>query len=162
MDALENSDDIGRRKFLTGVIGVVAGAVSFVLSVPAVSYLVSPGLNNHAAGEWFPLGPLSDVVPGTPKGYPYARNVKDGWTETTQTGVAYAVTHDGVNVKVYSNICTHLKCRVSWIEDRQIFLSPCHNGIFSIDGDVISGPPPRPLDQFEVKIENGQMSILLV
>ena len=74
---------------------------------------------------------------------------------------AFAVTHDGQNVKVLSDVCTHLQCRVSWHEDRQMFISPCHNGLFSIDGEVLGGPPPRPLDQFQTKIENGQIQILL-
>lgn len=161
MDASDSAGDIGRRKFLTGVIGVVAGAVSFVVALPALGYLLSPGLKKQAEGDWLTLGPISDLTPGTPKGYPYARKVKDGWTESTQTGVAYAVTHDGGSVKVYSNVCTHLQCRASWKDDRQVFFCPCHDGVYSIDGEVISGPPPRPLDQFEVKIENGQMSILL-
>ena len=161
MGVFDDPGEVGRRKFLTGIIGVVAGAVGVLVGLPAIGYLISPGLKNQSEGEWFPLGPISEVVPGTPKGYPYSRKVKDGWTETNQTGVAYAVTHDGINFKVYSDICTHLQCRVKWIEDRQIYLSPCHDGIFSIDGEVISGPPPRPLDQFETKIENGQISILL-
>jgi len=49
----------------------------------------------------------------------------------------------------------------TWKDDRNVFFCPCHDGVFSVDGEVISGPPPRPLDQFETKVENGQISILL-
>jgi menaquinol-cytochrome c reductase iron-sulfur subunit len=161
MGMFDGSGDVGRRKFLTGIIGVVAGAVGVLVGLPAIGYLISPGLKNQSEDVWLVLGPLADLEPGKPRGFPYSRTIKDGWTETNQTGVAYAVTHDGANVKVFSDVCTHLQCRVSWKDDRQIFLSPCHDGRFSIDGEVISGPPPRPLDQFETKIENGQISILL-
>ena len=71
------------------------------------------------------------------------------------------MTQDGQNVKVFSNVCTHLSCRVTWHEDRSGFFCPCHDGLFNIDGAVVSGPPPRPLDQFQTKIENGQIQILL-
>ena len=138
----------------------MAGAVGVLVGLPAIGYLISPGLKNESEDEWLVLGPIADLKPGKPHGFPYSR-IKDGWTETNQTGVAYAVTHDGANVKVFSDICTHLQCRVTWKEDRKIFLSPCHDGIFSVDGKVISGPPPHPLDQFQTKIENGQISILL-
>jgi Rieske Fe-S protein len=59
-----------------------------------------------------------------------------------------------------SNICTHLGCRIRWIADEGKFYCPCHNGIFDRDGTVLSGPPPRPLDRFEVKVENDTLSIL--
>jgi Rieske Fe-S protein len=104
---------------------------------------------------------VAGLPPGKPTGFPFSRKIKDGWTEVTQTGVAYAVTHDGQNVKVFSNVCTHLQCRASWHEDRGIFICPCHDGLFSVDGEVLGGPPPRPLDQFQTKIENGQIRILL-
>lgn len=156
------SDEVSRRRFLSGVIGVVAGAVATLVGLPAIGYVVSPGLKNHSQSQWLTLGPVGELIPNKPNGFPFVRTIKDGWTETTQTGVAFAVTHDGQNVKVYSDVCTHLQCRVSWHEDRQMFISPCHNGLFGLDGEVLGGPPPRPLDQFQTKIENGQLQILLV
>lgn len=153
--------EIGRRKFLSGIIGVVAGAVAFLVGLPAVGFLISPGLKKQNEDKWLTLGPVSALQPGVPTGFPFSRRVKDGWVESTQTGVAYAVTHDGVNVKVFSNVCTHLSCRVNWNEERQGFFCPCHDGLFSVDGEILGGPVPRPLDQFQTKIENGQISILL-
>ena len=161
MAPTSSSDEIGRRRFLAGVIGVVAGAVATLVGLPAIGYAVSPGLKNQSRSQWLPLGPVAGLTPGKPTGFPFSREIKDGWTESIQTGVAFAVTHDGQNVKVFSNICTHLGCWVTWHEDRQMFISPCHNGLFSIDGEVLGGPPPRPLDQFQTKIENGQLQILL-
>ncbi len=155
------SDEVSRRRFLSGIIGVVVGAVATLTGLPAIAYLVSPGFKRQNQAKWLTLGPMAGLTPGKPTGFPYARRIRDGWTETTQTGVAFAVTHDGQNVKVLSDVCTHLQCRVSWHEDRQMFISPCHNGLFSIDGEVLGGPPPRPLDPFQTKIENGQIQILL-
>ena len=153
--------EMGRRKFLSGVIGTVAGAVAFLLGLPAVGFLISPGLKKQNEDKWLTLGPVSALQPGVPAGFPFSRRIKDGWVESTQTGVAFAVTHDGQDVKVFSNVCTHLSCRVNWNAERQAFFCPCHDGVFSIDGAIVSGPQPRPLDQFETKIENGQISILL-
>jgi menaquinol-cytochrome c reductase iron-sulfur subunit len=36
-------------------------------------------------------------------------------------------------------------------------LCPCHSSVFSVDGAVISGPAPRPLDRYETKVENGKL-----
>jgi Rieske Fe-S protein len=65
------------------------------------------------------------------------------------------MTENGQGFIVMSNICTHLGCKVRWIPDQEGFFCPCHNGVFAKDGSVVSGPPPRPLDQYEVKIEDG-------
>lgn len=156
-----SGEEMGRRKFLSGIIGVVAGAVAFLVGLPAIGYLISPGLKKQNEAKWLTLGPVSQLTPGTPTGFPFSRRIKDGWVESTQTGVAYAVTHDGENVKVFSNVCTHLNCRVNWDDNRNGFFCPCHDGLFSLDGEILSGPPPRPLDQFQTKIEDGQISILL-
>ncbi len=160
-EAFANSEEMGRRKFLAGIIGVVASTVAALVGIPAIGYLISPGVKKQNEDKWLTLGPVSSLTPGVPTGFPYSRRIKDGWVESTQTGIAYAITHDGQEVKVFSNLCTHLNCRVTWNEARQGFFCPCHDGLFGIDGQVLAGPPPRPLDQFKTKIENGQLSILL-
>lgn len=156
-----NSEEMGRRKFLTGIIGVVASTVAALVGIPAIGYLISPGVKKQNEDQWLTLGPVSSLKPGVPTGFPYSRRIRDGWVESTQTGIAYAITHDGQEVKVFSNLCTHLSCRVTWNEAKQGFFCPCHDGLFGINGEVLSGPQPRPLDQFKTKIENGQISILL-
>jgi Rieske Fe-S protein len=154
-------EDLSRRKFLSGIIGVVAGAVATIVGLPAIAYLISPGLKRQNQEKWLSLGPLASLAPGVPSGFPYSRKIKDGWVEATQTGVAYAITADGQNVNVFSNVCTHLSCRVNWDDTKQGFACPCHDALFGADGKVLAGPPPRPLDQFKTKIENGQIQILL-
>ena len=153
--------DVDRRKFLSGIIGVVASAVAVIVGVPAIGYLVSPGLKKQNEDQWITLGPVSGLTPGEPKGFPYSTRTQDGWVESTQSGVAYAVTTDGQNVVVLSNVCTHLSCRVTWKADQRIYFCPCHDGKFDVLGKVVSGPPPRPLDQFQSRIQNGQIEILL-
>ncbi len=56
--------------------------------------------------------------------------------------------------KVFSATCTHLGCKVKWEAHRQRFFCPCHKGIFDINGNVLEGPPPRPLDEYEITIGN--------
>lgn len=156
-----NPEEMGRRSFLTGIIGVVAGAVAALVGLPAIGYIVSPGVKQANEDTWITLGPLSSLTPGVPAGFPFSRAIRDGWVESSQTGVAYAITHDGQTVRVLSDICTHLSCRMTWHADGQMFVCPCHDGFFDADGKLISGPPPRPMDEFESKIEDGQIMILL-
>ncbi|MBI5233087.1 MAG: Rieske (2Fe-2S) protein [Deltaproteobacteria bacterium] len=54
-------------------------------------------------------------------------------------------------VIAFSRRCTDLGCLVSWDRSAEQFICPCHHGIYDANGKNISGPPPRPLDRFEVK-----------
>jgi cytochrome b6-f complex iron-sulfur subunit len=69
----------------------------------------------------------------------------------------YVKSDDGRNFVGMSNICTHLACLVRWVEDERKFYCPCHAGIYDEDGNVISGPPPRPLDRYEITVEEGKL-----
>jgi len=61
-------------------------------------------------------------------------------------------------IKAFSAVCTHFACVVKWEPNVGQIYCPCHDGYFdSIDGHVISGPPPTPLDPIKVKIENGDI-----
>ncbi len=62
-------------------------------------------------------------------------------------------------VKAMSTVCTHLGCTVYWEKDREEFYCPCHQGRFDKDGKVIAGPPPRPLDSYDVEIDDGNVFI---
>ncbi len=60
-------------------------------------------------------------------------------------------------VRAYSAICTHLGCIVGWNEQNREIVCPCHAGRFNTKGEVISGPPPRPLPSYEVTIKEGRI-----
>jgi cytochrome b6-f complex iron-sulfur subunit len=53
---------------------------------------------------------------------------------------------------VFSAVCTHLKCIVNWNEVKKIFECPCHGAKFNRNGEVLEGPPPRPLDLLKLQI----------
>ncbi|MFQ6071548.1 MAG: ubiquinol-cytochrome c reductase iron-sulfur subunit [Methanosarcinales archaeon] len=55
--------------------------------------------------------------------------------------------------------CTHLGCIVKWHPDKKQFICPCHIGIFDAEGNVISGPPPKPLTQLNVEIDNNKIYV---
>jgi len=62
-------------------------------------------------------------------------------------------------VKAISTICSHLGCTVYWQSDRKEFFCPCHNGRFDKNGNVLSGPPPAPLDLYRVEIEGPNVFV---
>ncbi|NOY50717.1 MAG: ubiquinol-cytochrome c reductase iron-sulfur subunit [Chlorobi bacterium] len=62
-------------------------------------------------------------------------------------------------VKAMSTVCTHLGCTVYWEKDRQEFYCPCHQGRFNKDGQVIAGPPPKPLETYKTEISGDNVFI---
>ena len=58
-----------------------------------------------------------------------------------------------------SRQCTHLGCTVPWVEGKKQFVCPCHASAFDITGDVVSAPASRPLDLYEVYIENDRVMV---
>jgi cytochrome b6-f complex iron-sulfur subunit len=59
----------------------------------------------------------------------------------------------------FSKVCTHLGCLVKYDKEKLLFICPCHAGIFDLEGNVISGPPPKPLQKFAVKVEGDNLVI---
>lgn len=143
-------------KIVTMLIGTFMGAV---IGLPAISYLIGPGLRSKQTEAWIPLGPLTNYPIGVPKPFSFTRSQINGWEKTVNSYGVFVVRKDESQVMVVSNICTHLGCRVSWHPDLQHYVSPCHDGHFDMLGNVISGPPPRPLDEFITKIEDGNLFI---
>jgi menaquinol-cytochrome c reductase iron-sulfur subunit len=152
---------VGRRDFVkvvTTFLGTIMGAA---LGLPAISYLISPARGDQNADEWVSLGPLENYQVELPARFNFTRLKVNGWEKNVYTYGVYVLRKSDEQVKVFSDICTHLGCRVTWHADIQEYVSPCHDGHFDIDGNVTKGPPPRPLDQYEVKIEDGNLFIHL-
>jgi menaquinol-cytochrome c reductase iron-sulfur subunit len=151
-------NEISRRKFMSVAIVSVGGLISAALGIPAIAYIVGPALQQKAA-NWIRLAAIAKVEPNTPTLFKTNVESQTGWIVSQDEISAYVLTEDGQNFEAISNICTHLGCRVRWIQDQERFFCPCHNGVFDKSGNVVSGPPPRPLDHFETKIEDGVLYI---
>jgi len=157
---MEEHKDISRRDAMKMAISLIGGLIGTALGIPAIAYIIGPALKKDEA-NWIRVSSLSTIELGTPTLLKPKVTRQDGWmVEEDEVGV-YVLTEDGRNYHAMSNICTHLGCRVRWIAEREQFLSPCHNGVFDKHGYVVSGPPPRPLDEFVTAIENGNLYIQL-
>jgi len=150
---------IGRREFVVGVAGVLGALITILVGLPIIGYLIAPALRTGGGAGWVALVPLSALQPGTPTPCSFSRLKQTGWKRMQMTRAVYALLRDSGDVIVLSDICTHLSCKVRWSSEQGVFVCPCHDGIFDREGAVLSGPPPRPLDRFETKVEDGQLFI---
>jgi menaquinol-cytochrome c reductase iron-sulfur subunit len=156
------SHRISRHDFIKVTTAAIGGFIGLAYSVPAIGYLLSPAFRENKATGWIDLGPLENYPIGaTPSFFDFTLTSVNGWERTAINHGVFVVRQDDKSVQVLSNICTHLGCRVKWHPDLEHYVSPCHNGHFDLQGSVVSGPPPRPLDEFTTKIENGNLFIQL-
>jgi len=79
--------------------------------------------------------------------------------ELTPLGQRVIVLRRNGEVRAFSGTCTHLGCQVKWEADKNRFFCPCHLGVFDPEGQVVSGPPPRPLDQFKVEVVGSSVYV---
>jgi Rieske Fe-S protein len=64
-------------------------------------------------------------------------------------------------VRAFSAICTHLGCIIAWHPKEKEFICPCHGGRYDRNGNVVFGPPPRPLEKIQVKLHGDQVFVLM-
>jgi menaquinol-cytochrome c reductase iron-sulfur subunit len=159
---MSDHHQIGRRDFIKGTAAVIGGLIGVVISIPSVAFLLSPAMKSGAETDAvIALGPLENYPVGVPTRFDFTQTKVNGWERTAINYGLYVVRKSENEVRVFSDVCTHLGCRVTWHADQEHYVSPCHDGHFDIRGSVISGPPPRPLDEFVTKIEGGELFVQL-
>jgi menaquinol-cytochrome c reductase iron-sulfur subunit len=134
-------------------VGVI---ISAALAIPAALYLLMPNKIRKNTG-WIEAADVSQLDPMVPVELSFQQTITDGWTTTSQKKTAWVVNLPGQGVVAFGPQCTHLGCAYHWDASEKGFLCPCHTSLFSIDGKVISGPAPRPLDRYVSKVENNKL-----
>jgi len=94
-----------------------------------------------------------------PVEFPLSELPVGGSKQVTYGGVSVMVLRTPESVKAFSMVCTHLGCLINWEAGKQEFYCPCHDGRFDQFGEVISGPPVVPLEQFSVKIDGERVIV---
>jgi len=142
-------EKIERRNFFGTLVNWILGLTVASWIVPVVAYLFPK-----------PKGEAENVFMD-PTGNPII--VSAVIEEGSKTGLAFGdatvVISYGGEVRAFSAVCTHLGCIVSWKKDEGIFFCPCHAGKFDPNGNVISGPPPKPLLKYRVKVEGSKINL---
>lgn len=165
--------DLSRRRFIVRVMTVVGGAIAALLAIPVAGFATAPGWQAKTSpkllstsisptlrsADWTSVGKLVDFEVGVPKYLQVKRHIVDGWvTEDAPIGIQVVRTTES-DVVVFDPHCTHLGCPLSWSSGAEAFECPCHGGSFKATGEVISGPPPRPMIRYETKTEGGELFI---
>jgi menaquinol-cytochrome c reductase iron-sulfur subunit len=151
-------EQVGRRRFLTGLSLGLSGLAAAVVSVPIIGYLLSP-LIRPSPQAWLDIGPVGTFQIGQT----VLRSIHDPsplpWAgQTAETAIWVRRTGEQEFV-VFAVNCTHLGCPVNWQPEAGLFLCPCHGGVYYADGSVAGGPPPRQLFRHETRVQDGTLQV---
>jgi menaquinol-cytochrome c reductase iron-sulfur subunit len=148
--------EVGRRRFYVGAIYGLWALIGATLALPASVYLLLPPAARKR-DEWIEIGDLNQIPIGAPEEKVFRRNRKDGWKIVSEKATAWVARLKDGQLIALAPQCTHLGCAYHWDEQKQNFLCPCHTSAFSLEGEVLSGPAPRPLDRYQVRMEGSKV-----
>jgi len=133
-----------RRKFLKSLLFLLGSTVLVTFVYPLAKFLAPPG--GEAKGRKtvikkaeIPLRSARDII---------VNNIPAMVINTPEKGFV-----------ALSKVCTHLGCLVEYDRNKNRLLCPCHAGVYTLEGNVVSGPPPKPLQKFSLKVEGEDIVI---
>ena len=135
------------RRSVIGIFlgcGLLASFASFIY--PVMRYLVPPAVAD-LGGDDVVAAKLAELKPNSAKIFRFG----------SRPGLLI-MNSDGT-YRALSATCTHLGCTVQYRSDLREIWCACHNGIYDLNGRNISGPPPRPLDVFDVHVRGDEIVV---
>lgn len=160
MNTADSATLTGRRTFLGWLLGLGTVTVGGLLSVPLVRFALHPLTGTTTETAWSDLGTVEELSAITaPKKVVVTVNQVDGWRKVVLEKSVYVIKEDDGKLKVLTSICSHLGCSVKHNEAEKTFVCPCHKGIFDVSGKLVSGPPPRSLDELDSRIADGKLQV---
>ncbi|MBI4320062.1 MAG: ubiquinol-cytochrome c reductase iron-sulfur subunit [Chloroflexi bacterium] len=146
--------EVSRRRLIAQALGAIGAFFAGIIGIPLIRFITFP-IAEKIPEVWSEVGPVSDFPEGQVKLADISPVYKQLLSEDPGKRTVYVLHKGNGEFVCYHFHCTHVGCPVRWVEGAQRFFSPCHGGVFDKDGRVLAGPPPRPLDRHEVKVENG-------
>jgi Rieske Fe-S protein len=142
----DGTDHPKRRHFVEMFLGtgIVASLASFLY--PVLRYLIPPP-SAELSSDTVLAGKTGDLKPNSGKIFRFGSRP-----------ALLIMTSDG-KYRAMSGVCTHLGCTVQYRGDLHNVWCACHNGMYDLNGRNLSGPPPRPLEDYDVFVKGDEIYV---
>lgn len=148
------------RRWLLLKIGVAFNAiVAIAVAIPVIRYLVGPIHRRGFYNAWVSLGSIGQFPEGQTRLGTFVNPHHQPWDGMTAKTACWVRHISGSQYQVFAINCAHLGCPVRWFPQSQLFMCPCHGGVYYADGARASGPPPRGLFTYNYKIVGDELHI---
>lgn len=148
----------GRRRFLEIFIGLFTSLIGLALAIPFLGAVIG-GSSRSKKGLFSKVASVASLPLGQPVDISFQEMGSDAYIRRMDIRHLWVLKRSDSDVIVYSPICPHLGCRYDWDPGDSLFKCPCHASVFTVDGRVVSGPAPRPLDVLPVEIREGVLYV---
>jgi menaquinol-cytochrome c reductase iron-sulfur subunit len=129
-----------------------------MLAIPGVGFVIAP-LFRKTPQLWRGVGKVSDFKVGETVQVTMEDSSPLPWAGVTANTGAWLRRVSESEFIAFAVNCSHLGCPVRWLQDANLFMCPCHGGVYYSDGSVAAGPPPQPLTRYNVRIQNGEIQL---
>jgi menaquinol-cytochrome c reductase iron-sulfur subunit len=154
----ETREKITRRRFFEKLSIALVGLCAAIVGLPLVGFIVAPFFRK-APEKWVTIGKTGDYEIGKTVAVTVTDPSSLPWAGVTaKSGVWLRRVSEDSFIAFAAN-CTHLGCPVRWLADADLFMCPCHGGVYYSDGKVAAGPPPLPLFRYDVRVTNGEVQM---
>ncbi len=135
-----------RRKFLLG--GLLSSLTAFgaMMLYPVWRFIMPPKVPESTQDSVI-AAKVNELKPNSGKVFPFGS--KPAILVRLQDG----------SYRAFSAVCTHLQCTVQYRSDFKLIYCACHNGRYDLNGNVVSGPPPSPLEKYNVAISGSDIVV---
>ena len=165
MPGAYEGETVSRRRFFTGGALAAGALATAAFGLPALGFALGPAFTRTEPHRWQDVGPEADFNDET-----YTENVIDLVPDIAESGKTpvyvrrYNRAIDGPKASdlpyvAISNRCTHVGCPVRYVQAARMFVCPCHGGVYGARGQVVGGPPVRPLDRFYTRVVAGRVQV---
>lgn len=137
----------GRRQFLRTLSGAFLGIWALGGAGALAAYMRAPEEDHSSTDRIVRIGRLEELRIGE------ARLVRHG------VSPFFVIRTGAEQVIALSAVCTHVRCILDYDHERRGLVCPCHDGRFDLNGNVVSGPPPRALPTYEVSTRAGEVFV---
>jgi menaquinol-cytochrome c reductase iron-sulfur subunit len=150
--------ELSRRKFLARLSLTVGGVGALILVVPTAGFILAPFFERRKE-VWRSVGKIESFKIGETTAVQYEDASPLPWAGVTARSAAWLRRVNAETFIAFSINCTHLGCPVRWLAKANLFMCPCHGGVYYEDGTVAAGPPPLPLPRYPVRVKDGDVQI---
>ena len=145
---------LASRRFVNWLLGGTGGALMLSIFYPILRFLSPPDVPEATTNQ-LEAGPTNDP------------ELLDRGFKILRFGAepVILVRLSETEFRAFAGVCTHLDCIVEYQPDQRRLWCNCHNGEYDLQGRQVAGPPPRPLQQFEVDLvqrDSGSPATIVV
>jgi len=147
-----------RRRMLSILTLSLGAVIAALIGIPSAALILEPSMRRRTR-VWRRLETVDTYPLGQTVAVRYENAATLPWDGVVAFAAAWVRREKDNEFVAFAVNCAHLGCPVRWLPEANLFMCPCHGGVYYSNGEVAAGPPPRPLTRLPVRVREGFLEI---